>query len=348
MQSISEYPPLVREFASYKSNIQGCSPKTVEEYLCDLRTFCRYLVLSRAGQPIDDATMRETPIHTLDLSFFASVTPLEIYEFLYYVAQDRANENAARSRKIAAIRMFYKYLVVKRGLMETNPAADIETPKQKRQLPKHLSIDESVKLLTAVQSDTESHTRPRDYAILTLFLNSGMRLSELCGISLGDMDPELRSLRVIGKGAKERIIYLNDACREALNAYLPLRHAERAKPGEENALFLSGQGKRISPKTVQWLVKKYLNAAGMEYKHYSTHKLRHTAATLMYQTGEVDIRVLKDILGHEQLSTTQIYTHISDRNMEAAVAKNPLAHVSIAPAEKTLADVEKETEDEAE
>jgi len=198
-----------------------------------------------------------------------------------------------------------------------------------------------------VQGDTDSRTRARDYAILTLFLNCGMRLSELCGISFGDLDPQLRSLRVLGKGAKERIVYLNDACRDALQAYIPIRRQLHPHPDHADALFISGQGKRISQKTVQWMVKKYLNAAGLEYKHYSTHKLRHTAATLMYQTGEVDIRVLKDILGHEQLTTTQIYTHVSDKNMEEAVAKNPLAGVSIAPAKKHLADVD-EAENEEE
>ncbi|MGM9653100.1 MAG: tyrosine recombinase XerC [Eubacteriales bacterium] len=333
------YPPLVREFAAYKLSIQGCSPKTVEEYLIDLRTFCRYLVLKRRGEETAPEAMEQANISELDLSFFGSVTTLDIYEFLYYAGSERENENSAKSRKLSAIKMFYKYLTVKRGILETNPAANIESPKTKRQLPKYLSVEESVALLTAVQNDTDSATRERDYAILTLFLNCGMRLSELVGISFGDMDPALRSLRVLGKGAKERVIYLNDACRSALEAYLPQRQTQKAKAGHEQALFLSGQGRRISQKTVQWMVQKYLGAAGLGYKHYSTHKLRHTAATLMYQTGEVDIRVLKDILGHEQLTTTQIYTHVSDKSMETAVAKNPLAGVSIPRAEKKLSDV---------
>lgn len=343
---IREFPEILREYASYKRTIQGCSEKTVTEYMTDLRTFCRYMVLTRAGKNPTDEAMKETSIVHLDREFFASVKTSEIYEFLYYADSARGNENCAKSRKLSAIKMLYKYLTVKRGYMEHNPAANIESPKAKRQLPKHLSVDESVNLLTAVQGDTDSRTRARDYAILTLFLNCGMRLSELCGISFGDLDPQLRSLRVLGKGAKERIVYLNDACRDALQAYIPIRRELHPHPDHADALFISGQGKRISQKTVQWMVKKYLNAAGLEYKHYSTHKLRHTAATLMYQTGEVDIRVLKDILGHEQLTTTQIYTHVSDKNMEEAVAKNPLAGVSIAPAKKRLADVDAPEDEE--
>ncbi len=342
---LSEYPKLIVEFASYKQTIQGCSPKTVSEYLFDLRTFCRYLILTRRGDKPTPEIMRETPFAHLELDFFASVTTYEIYEFMLYTDSTRGNGNSAKSRKLCAIRMFYKYLTVKRGLLENSPAANIESPKQKRQLPKHLSVEESVSLLTSVQEDTDSSSRARDYAILTLFLNCGLRLSELCGIRFGDMDPQLRSMRVTGKGAKERVVYLNDACKEALTAYLPIRRAMKAKPGATDALFISRQGKQISVKTVQWMVKKYLTAAGLEYKHYSTHKLRHTAATLMYQTGKVDIRVLKDILGHEQLTTTQIYTHVSDKGMENAMAENPLAAVSIQPKKKRLSDVEDTEED---
>jgi len=335
----TEFPPLVQEFASYKRTIQGCSAKTVEEYMVDLRTFCRYLVMSRAKRKLTAEALREASIAHLELEDFRAVTTNEIYAFFMFVDKELQNENCAKSRKLSAIKMFYKYMTVKRGYLEVNPAANIESPKTKRQLPKYLTVEESIDLLRAVQADTDSKSRARDYAILTLFLNCGMRLSELTGISFGDMDPELRSLRVLGKGAKERIVYLNDACRDALEDYLPLRLEMHPKKDHEQALFLSGQGNRISEKTVQWMVKKYLGAAGLSYKHYSTHKLRHTAATLMYQSGEVDIRVLKDILGHEQLTTTQIYTHVSDRGMEEAVTKNPLSGVYVKPAKKHLADI---------
>lgn len=322
-----EFPTVIRNFANYKDVVQGCSKKTVTEYLFDLRTFCRYLRASREGYPLSGEEFDNISIKDLEVNFFESVTTSEIYDFLSFVGGKRENEARARARKLSAIKQFYKYCTVKQMLFENNPAFNIESPKLKKQLPKHLSVNECVDLLEAVTNDEESKTKERDYAILTLFLNCGIRLSELTGISLTDLDSELRSMQVIGKGNKERIVYLNEACREAINAYLPIRMGTPAKEKGESALFLSRQGKRISVKTVQWMVKKYLGEAGLEYKNYSTHKLRHTAATLMYQSGGVDVRVLKDILGHEQLNTTQIYTHVSNESMEDAMAKNPLADI---------------------
>lgn len=322
------YPEPLREFATYKT-VNGSSPKTVSEYLLDLRTFCRYMTLKRKELPVDDESMQTADISGLDWDFFDSIKESEIYEFIVYAARGRGNGNAAKSRKLSAIRSFYKTATVKIHKIENNPAKDIDSPKKKKQLPKHLSMDECVELLSCVKNDPDSKTRERDYCILTLFLNCGMRLSELCGISLGDIDREMKSLRVLGKGSKERVVYLNSACREAITDYLKVRNADPNLKERENALFISRLGKRISVKTVQWMVKKYLGEAGLEYKHYSTHKLRHTAATLMYQSGNVDIRVLKDILGHEQLNTTQIYTHVSNEGMEKAMENNPLANIKI-------------------
>lgn len=329
-----EFPPLIQRFANYKDVVQGCSQKTVTEYLFDLRTFCRYLLASRNGLPTSGDEFEAIDIRGLDTQFFEGVTTSEIYDFLSYIKNDRGNDDRARARKLSAIKQFYKYCTVRQMLFENNPAANIESPKLKKSLPKHLSVEECVDLLEAVTNDPTSKTKERDYAILTIFLNCGVRLSELAGISLTDLDNELRSMRVIGKGSKERIVYLNEACRSAINAYLPIRMQTPAKEKGESALFLSSQGKRISVKTVQWMVKKYLGEAGLEYKNYSTHKLRHTAATLMYQSGDVDIRVLKDILGHEQLNTTQIYTHVSNEHMEEAMAKNPLAGIKAGKAKK--------------
>lgn len=322
-----EFPPIIQRFANYKDVVQGCSQKTVTEYLFDLRTFCRYLIAARDGLPTTGDEFDSIDIRGLDTAFFENVTTTEIYDFLSYIKNERGNDDRARARKLSAVKQFYKYCTVRQMLFENNPAANIESPKLKKSLPKHLSVDECVDLLEAVTNDPESKTKERDYAILTIFLNCGVRLSELAGISLTDLDNELRSMRVIGKGSKERIVYLNEACRSAISAYLPIRMQTPAKEKGEAALFLSRQGKRISVKTVQWMVKKYLGEAGLEYKNYSTHKLRHTAATLMYQSGDVDIRVLKDILGHEQLNTTQIYTHVSNDHMEEAMSKNPLAGI---------------------
>ena len=230
-------------------------------------------------------------------------------------------------RKLSALRSFFKYAHSKERIIEVDPTADVDAPKKSATLPKYLTVEESVKLLDTVKNDRESKTRVRDYAIIVLFLNTGMRLSELVGLNMESLDPEITTVKVLGKGSKERMIYLNKAAREALIAYLRQRLDPKHVRTSSNAIFLSGREERISNKTVQWMVQKYLKMAGLGSKGLSVHKLRHTAATLMYQSGKVDIRVLKDILGHEQLNTTQIYTHVVDRNLEEAVENNPLADV---------------------
>ena len=323
-------PPILLEFAHYKGGIENRSKLTVEEYLLDLRTFFRYMCATKrlglSAPTLED--LEKTEIKDIDLAFVESIRTEEIYEFLFFVGSEMHNGWSAKARKLTAVKSFYKYLVNKRHLLKKNPAVNIDAPKRERTLPKFLSAEESLALLDAIANDAQSKTVRRDYAITTLFLNCGMRLSELCGIDMRDIDSELRSVRVFGKGAKERIIYLNSACRAALADYLAVRGDNLdEKTAACPALFLSSRGQRISNKTVQWMIGKYLKAAGLENKGYSVHKLRHTAATLMYQTGHVDVRVLKDILGHEQLNTTQIYTHVSSAGMESAMEQNPLACV---------------------
>ena len=331
MQTLVNYdelPESVRNFVSYKLTVQGRSKKTMDEYALDLRTFFRWLTAKRRGEDVrtmDDDAFAAVDITGVTLDTINSVTPEEIFEFMNYTIDRRGNKWSARARKLSALKSFYKYLTVSVRLIENNPTKNIDSPQKKSTLPKFLSLDESQMLLEAVRADTDSRTRERDSCMLVLFLNCGMRLSELVGINLSDIDRNMESLRVIGNGSKERIIYLNEACRDAIRAYLPVRAADEVQQKDKNALFLSSRHARISNKTVQWVVYKYLKAAGLESKHFSTHKLRHTAATLMYQSGNVDVRVLKDILGHEQLNTTQIYTHVSDENMKRAIDANPLA-----------------------
>ncbi len=324
---LAQMPQLAADFARYKLVIQGCSSKTVDEYVLDLRTFFRFLRAKELGIDPSSDEFTELDIRDYSTEEIRGITTEQVYEFLMYTSDVRANLWAAKARKLSALKAFFKFLTVKRGLLEKNPVADIESPRPKKSLPKVLTLDESLSLLNAIVTDTESKTRERDYAMVTLFLNCGMRLSELVGINLNDIDRDLRSMRVIGKGNKERIIYLNEACRSAITGYLPHRIPKNADAKPSPALFLSGRYQRISTKTVQWVVYKYLDRAGLESRHYSVHKLRHTAATLMYQSGSVDVRVLKDILGHAQLNTTQIYTHISDAQMENAMEQNPLAGV---------------------
>ena len=323
--SATEFSSLIQEYAAYKLSIQGCSTKTVEEYLFDLRTFFRYLIARENDIDFASEAFSQIDVSRIGLAELEKLHAEDFYDFLYYTNQMRGNQWSARSRKLSAIRSLYKYLVNKRHYLTVNPTTDIDSPKTKKTLPKVLTLEESLSLLRTVENDKESPYRIRDYAILTLFLNCGMRLSELVGINLNDVDSNLLSLRVTGKGSKERIIYLNDACRAALSEYIDERKSQKYAKVQGNALFLSRLEQRMSTKTVQAMVYKYLNLAGLESKHYSVHKLRHTAATLMYQSGNVDVRVLKEILGHEQLNTTQIYTHVSNDAIEKAMSENPLA-----------------------
>lgn len=328
----TEYPALFHSFGSYKTVVQNRSVNTVSDYLSDLRLFFRYLRMSRENLPAEQFS--KIDISCVDLAYASSVKKSEIYEFLNFMTEHGKNHAGARARKLSAIKAFYKYLTVATGQLSENPARDIEGPKIKQALPKFLSYEESLTLLQTVQNDTESKTRRRDYTMITLFLNCGMRLSELVGISLSDIDPALQTIRVVGKGSKERILYLNDACRQSLTLYLQQRRGMQSTKEDRKALFLSSRGQRISPKTVQWVVYKYLNAAGFSNRKLSVHKLRHTAATLMYQSGQVDVRVLKEILGHEQLNTTQIYTHVSSEQLQRAMQANPLADAGANPPKK--------------
>lgn len=323
--SPNEFSPLIQEYASYKLSLQGCSQKTVQEYLLDLRTFFRYILSKEYGIDPASEEFSQIDVSSVGLERLGKIRAEEIYDFLFYANQQRGNQWAARSRKLSSIRSLYKYLVSKRHYLEYNPTADMDSPKPKKTLPKHLTLEESMALLDAIENDRESPFRIRDYAIVTLFLNCGMRVSELVGINLGDIEPQLRSIRVTGKGNKERIVYLNQACQDALSAYLAIRKSAQYASVKDKGVFLSRLEQRMSVKTVQWMIYKYLNLAGLEAKHYSVHKLRHTAATLMYQSGAVDVRVLKEILGHEQLNTTQIYTHVSNKSIEDAMTHNPLA-----------------------
>ena len=243
-------------------------------------------------------------------------------------------------RKLSSLKSFFHYAHGKRHYIDSNPTSDVDAPKKSKTLPKYLTVDEAVSLLEAVKGDTESKTVVRDYAIITLFLNTGMRLAELVGLNVESFDSQLTNVKVLGKGSKERIIYLNDAAKRAVADYIRIRLNPRYIRTEDNAFFLSGRQTRISAKTVQWVVYKYLDIAGLGARGLSVHKLRHTAATLMYQTGKVDIRVLKDILGHEQLNTTQIYTHVVDRNLEEAMGNNPLADIKITRKRQTSFDEE--------
>lgn len=323
-------PRVVQNFVRAKIAIEGCSEATAYEYLLDLRTFFRYLLATETDIPLNSDAFFEIDLSGIDLAYVLRITRDTVLDFLTYTATDRHNEKASRARKLSTLKSFFRYISsLDSRYADFDPTKNIKTPKKEQLLPKYLSEEESVSLLQSVIEDEDSKHGKRDFCILTLFLNCGMRLSELVGLNLSDLDRHLRSLRVFGKGAKERVIYLNEACREALTDHLTLRYEADTVKEDADALFLSNRGKRISHKTVQHIVYKYLDAAGLSQRGLSVHKLRHTAATLMYQSGKVDVRVLKDILGHAQLNTTQIYTHLVNRNMQEAMDQNPLASLSL-------------------
>ncbi|MBQ2934242.1 MAG: tyrosine recombinase XerC [Clostridia bacterium] len=314
-------PPIIRDFLTYNETIKNKSSNSVEEYFLDLQTFFRYLLMVR-GKVDSKTDFSEIDISSVDAELISTVTISDLYSFVVFCKDERDNNAATRARKISTLRIFFKYLTSQIHLLETNPAEMLESPKVKNALPKHLSLEDSLELLASV----DGPNKERDYCILTLFLNCGMRLSELCGLNLSDIRSD-GTMRLLGKGNKERIVYINDACDSAIKAYLAVRPNDAINFADRNALFISRNKRRISNKTVQHIVKTYLEKAGLGGQGYSTHKLRHTAATLMYQHGNVDIRVLKDILGHSNLGTTQIYTHISDKQIKNAIDSNPLSSV---------------------
>lgn len=323
------FPVVLRDYASFMSAIKGSSEKTVCEYLLDLRTFFRYTIMKKGDEELSPDEFEKISISSLSIEDVREITPQIIIDYLMYANFERKNNPTTRMRKLSALKSFFKYMHGKRHYIDINPTQDIDAPKKKSTLPKFLTLDECVRLLETVKNDTYSKTAVRDFAIITLFLNTGMRLSELVGLNIESFSSDLNTVKVLGKGNKERIIYLNTAARDAVLAYLRVRLDPKYVRTGTNAMFLSRLEARISQKTVQWMVYKYLDLAGLGSKNLSVHKLRHTAATLMYQSGKVDIRVLKDILGHEQLNTTQIYTHLVNRNLEEAVEQNPLADIKI-------------------
>ena len=325
MQVYSDCPQILREFLSYHENIKGQSPRTISEYYLDLRLFLRFMVMVKNEMPYS-TDLDQISISKVDLSFIKMITITDIYDFLSFLAHDRRQNDyddsgigaAARARKLSAIKSFYKYLTVRTKLLTENPVKDVEFPKIRRSLPRYLTLEESQRLLASVRGKNEK----RDYAILMIFLNCGIRRSELVGLNLGDIYDD--RIRVTGKGNKERIVYFGSACKAAIDDYLVERNKKVLS--DNRALFGSRDGNRISVTAVHRLVKKHLLAAGLDPDQFSAHKLRHTAATLMVSNG-VDIKTVQEVLGHEHLNTTEIYTHIENTELKIAAEANPISRM---------------------
>lgn len=326
MQRYSDCPQILREFLIYHENIKGQSPLTISEYYLDLRMFLRFIKLMRNDMPIT-TKLEDIDIKDIDLDFLREIETADVFDFLSYLANDRAvNPDSpapdygisptARARKLSAIKSFYKYLTVRTKQLQDNPVADLEYPKLRKSLPRYLTLEQSAALLKAVSGQNEK----RDYAILMLFLNCGIRRSELVGLNLTDVYGD--RIRVVGKGNKERFVYFGSACRKAIDAYLEERNQKVLT--DNRALFGSRDGNRISVTAVHRLVKKALLQAGLDSTQFSAHKLRHTAATMML-SGGVDVKTVQEVLGHENLNTTQIYTHIENTELKIAAEANPLS-----------------------
>ena len=325
MQTYSDCPQVLREFLSYHETIKGQSQRTISEYYLDLRMFLRFMRLIKDEMPYN-TPLDSISIQDLDIEFLKIITITDIFDFLSYLANDRQSElsvdpgigAAARARKLSAIKSFYKYLTVRTKLLTVNPVKDVEFPKIRKSLPKYLTLEESRRLLSSVRGVNEK----RDYAILMLFLNCGIRRSELVGLNLSDVYED--RIRVSGKGNKERIVYFGSACKAAIDEYLPERNKKVLS--DNRALFGSRDNNRISVTAVHRLVKKHMLAAGLDPSQYSAHKLRHTAATLMVSNG-VDINTVQEVLGHEHLNTTEIYTHIENTELKIAAEANPISRL---------------------
>ena len=322
--NIEDNPGFLNSFLDYTATILNKSQNTVKEYNYDLNTFLKYILYH--FKMTNEKDLKQISIRNMSLETVSKITLDDIHSFLFYLTNTYNSKAATRARKVSSIRVFFNYLCNKAGLIEKNPAQNLETPKLDKRIPKYLTLDDSKKLLEAV-NDMDDRNKERDYAIITLFLNCGMRLSELVGINIKDINFNDPKLNVIGNGNKERTIYLNSACMNAVNKYLAVRPHDNVKYDSKDALFLSERRERISNRTVQYIVKQELKRAGLDTNKYSVHKLRHTAATLMYKYGNVDIRALQELLGHESISTTEIYTHVDNSQIRNAVESNPLANI---------------------
>jgi len=314
-------PSYLKEFLNYLLVIQGKSDTTVQGYYYDLRTFLRFVKLH--NHLTDDTLFEEIEISDVPIDLIGAISISDLYEYLSFVNRSKNNQAKARARKVSCLRSFFKYLHNKAGLIDSNPTLDLETPKVGKTQPVYLTLEESKKLLSAINS-TKSQYWERDLCLIVLFLNCGMRLSEMVGIDIKDIRGDI--IVITGKGNKQRTVYLNSACTVAIENYLRVRPNEGLSPADRDALFISRAHKRISATMVEKIVKKYIEIAGLDTEKYSPHKLRHTAATLLYKYGEVDIRILQEILGHENLSTTQIYTHLDNQQLRKAVNKHPLGN----------------------
>ena len=323
-------PLILIDYLNYLKSIKGLSASTIKEYEYDLLMFIEFEIIRKIYSGNEESYLKDFDFnkinHIINSEFFEQMSMQDFYAFLSYLDNDKNDSATTRSRKISAIKSFYKYMYNEIEIIDTNNANKLTNPKISQRQPIYLTLSETEALLNEINKEKNEFLRARDLAMVFTFLTTGMRLSELVSIDLSDVNKD--SFNIIGKGNKERTVYLTKNCLDLINSYIIIR-SDYLKDDKLSALFISTRKKRISNRAVQATIDKYLKKAGFDTNIYSTHKLRHTAATLMYKYGDVDIRALKDILGHASVSTTQIYTHLDDEDLKKAVNKNPLSKLDI-------------------
>ncbi|GFP75898.1 tyrosine recombinase XerC [Clostridium fungisolvens] len=323
IQAYNNLPNSVIDFLNYLETIKGKSERTIAGYKFDLTVFFRFIKLYK-GLCNPEIDFNEIPLTDIDENFLRTIKLTDLYAFMSFVEKQRINGTYARARKVAALKSYFKFISTKAKILTEDPTVELETPKISKRHPVYLTLDQSINLLNSLDQKNKNYLR--DYCILTLFLNCGLRLSELCNIQIDKIKND--TLTIIGKGNKERTVYLNEASLDSIQKYIAARDSSKCDAENKKFLFLSSRNKKIDKRTVEILVKKHITNSGLTQDKYTPHKLRHTAATLMYKYGNVDIRSLQQILGHESVSTTQIYTHIDDEGLREAVNSNPLSKIN--------------------
>ena len=316
-----DIPRFLADYLNYMTVVKGKSINTVNQYCYDLKNFLNYINCKFNNHDLNTSKLNKD----FDKNLLKKITLSDLYDYTAYLYNNHSNNDNYIARKVSCIKSFFGYLAIKSDFLESNPAEYLERPKIKQRLPKYLSLDESISFLKSI----DGPYKKRDFAMFVIFLTCGLRVSELTGINIRDIDFTHGSLRVVGKGNKERHVFLNDMCLNAIKEYLEVRPNDKIMGESRDALFISSKMVRITPRSVERICKKYFDAAGVDSDIFTPHKLRHTAATIMYREGQVEIRTLQEILGHANLSTTQLYTHIKNEDMKKAAVENPLNKIVI-------------------
>lgn len=316
-------PEFLSNYLKYKRYIDFGAQTTTDETFFDLRTLFRYVKLYLYDKNklvnITKEEFKKIDITDVTIEDLEKMNQNDLQNYLFFLDSTLENVSKTRNRKLASMKRLYEYLETN-NLINVNPTKWMQSATIEKRQPKYLDLKESKQLL-ANTINSDSRYKIRNYAIICIFLNCSLRLSELVGINLTDLkiDNSEQSLRVTGKGNKQRILYLNSAVCEAINTYLKVRPPLDKSNKDYNALFLSSREKRISQRSVQDIIKSELKelmeSKGKESAKYHTHTLRHSCATLLYNEANVDIFVLKRILGHESLVATEVYTHVSDKKL---------------------------------